>query len=227
MNKKQITHIIIMSMVSCVTLFIVEQVIDFPYGLKTLCKIGLFLMIPVLYIRFVIKQPVRTFLNLRSFTWVRLKSGFFLGLLSIGIIYITYILLNDFINERSIIYDLENRLGINAKEFIFIGIYITLGNSFLEEFYFRGFIFLRIYQMKHKLLAYVYSALLFSLYHIAIFATWFNVWIMCIAVFGLFIVGLLFNWLNTRAKNFFNSWILHICADVAVVTIGFYLYYIY
>ena len=80
---------------------------------------------------------------------------------------------------------------------------------------------MKFYQAGNKVFAYLFSSVLFAIYHVAIFATWFNVWLILLALLGLFIVGILFNWLNTKSNNFLNSWILHIMADIAVVSIGY------
>ncbi|WP_369404955.1 CPBP family intramembrane glutamic endopeptidase [Piscibacillus salipiscarius] len=91
----------------------------------------------------------------------------------------------------------------------------------LEEFYFRGFIFLKFYQSGYHVLGYIFSSALFAIYHVAIFATWFNFELILLALAGLFVVGLIFNWLNTKSNNFLNSWILHIVQILPLCRSGF------
>lgn len=224
MNKRFVSGIIALALISTVALFIIEQVFQASYLVKTLAKMGFFLFLPLLYIKYIIKQPILQFLNLKSFDLKNLRLGFLLGLLSMGIVIGTFVVLQAFIDTGAIVNDLETRMKVTPEIFIYIAIYITFGNSLLEEFYFRGFIFLNLYKTKYKALAYLFSSLLFAFYHVAIFATWFNIWLILLALFGLFIVGLVFNWLNTKSENFLNSWILHILADVGVMLIGFYLF---
>jgi uncharacterized protein len=221
MEKKHVFQIVILTILSCTALFIVEQVLIVSYLWKTLAKIGLFLVVPLLYIRIVLKQPILKFLNLKNIDFSKLRLGFILGLLSMGIVIGAFFLFSFIIDTNTIIADLESR-GITASVFIFIAVYITFGNSLLEEFYFRGFLFLNIYRSQSKLFAYLFSSLLFALYHIGIFMAWFNIWLILLALLGLFVVGLIFNWLNTKSDNFLNSWILHILADVGVMVVGFY-----
>jgi membrane protease YdiL (CAAX protease family) len=97
-------------------------------------------------------------------------------------------------------------------------------NSFLEEFFFRGFVFLNVYETGNKGWAYLFSALLFALYHIAIFATWFNIPLMLLALFGLMVIGFVFNYLDTLSNNFLNSYLVHIFANLAIVLIGLALF---
>ncbi|WP_062356108.1 CPBP family intramembrane glutamic endopeptidase [Bacillus kwashiorkori] len=224
MEKKYVVQLVMLSLLSCSGLFIIEQVLELSYFIKTAAKIILFLLIPLLYIKFVMKRSILQFLNLKTMDWKNLQQGILLGFLSMVIVIGAFIIFKDFINTDTILVDIQSRMKITPEIFIFIAIYITFGNSLLEEFYFRGFLFLHIHETENKVFAYLYSALLFSIYHVAIFAVWFDFWIMLLALFGLFIIGLVFNWINTKSNNFLNSWILHILADVGVMLIGFYLF---
>ncbi|GAA0488063.1 hypothetical protein GCM10008986_12050 [Salinibacillus aidingensis] len=170
------------------------------------------------------KQRILVFLNLKEIDWNRLKGGFGLGIAAFIIVLLSFILLKDYINMDGITGDLRSRLNITLETYIFVAIYITFGNSLLEEFFFRGFIFLKLYQANYKTFAYLFSSSLFAIYHMAIFATWFNIWLILLAIVGLFTIGIIFCWLNTKSNNFLNSWILHILADIAVVSLGFYLF---
>ncbi len=223
-KRKDILSVIILTIVSCFSLYIIEQVIQATYVIKTGAKVVFFFILPIIYIRFILKEKILDFLNIKTIDMRRLQVGFLFGLASALIIVVTFIIAKDFINTDKIITDLNDRLHITPEVYIFIALYITFGNSLLEEFYFRGFIFLKFYQANYKTLGYLFSALLFAIYHVAIFATWFNIWLILLALLGLFIVGIIFNWLNTKSNNFLNSWILHIMADIAVVSIGYYLF---
>ncbi len=60
------------------------------------------------------------------------------------------------------------------------------GNSLIEEYFFRGVIFRSLFE-RLPVFAYIISSLLFSLYHLAIFGTWFSGYILFLALFGLFL----------------------------------------
>jgi membrane protease YdiL (CAAX protease family) len=158
-------------------------------------------------------------LNLSQFDRKHLKLGLIFGLISFFVIFIAYFIFKGTINFNDIVSDLRDK-NITPANFIFIGLYITFGNSFLEEFFFRGFIFLNLYNMKRVKLAYTYSSLLFGLYHIAIFKTWFSLWMIMLCLLGLIVIGFVFDWLDTKSDNFINSWIVHILADSAIILIG-------
>jgi uncharacterized protein len=98
---------------------------------------------------------------------------------------VTYLFLRDAIDWGAIGASMEAR-HINETTFLLIFLYIMFGNSLLEEFFFRGIVFREM--LGHsKIGAYLLSALMFSLYHMTIFQTWFGGWILALALFGLFL----------------------------------------
>lgn len=214
-------YIIITSLASCMALYFIEQVLGVNYALKTLSKLILFIIIPYIYIKFIGKSNMITELNLKHLDSKKFKLGFLFGVSSFLIVLISYFLFKGVINLNNIARELQNKSKINPTNFIFVGLYITFINSFLEEFFFRGFIFLNLYNIGKERWAYIYSSFLFGIYHIAIFETWFNIGLILISLLGLIVVGFIFDWLNTKSKNFINSWIVHILADSAIILIGF------
>lgn len=214
-------YIIISTLIACIGLYIVEQGIEVNYAVKTLIKIILFTAMPGIYIKYIKKENLKESFRLRSLSKGKLKVGTLSGILFFVIVISAYYVVQGEIDLNSIAKELQTKLKVTPVNFIFIALYITFGNSFLEEFFFRGFIFLNLYKLNSKRTAYVYSSLLFGLYHIGIFKTWFDLPITLLALFGLVSVGFLFNWMDTKSDNFFNSWIAHIFADIAVMVIGF------
>lgn len=217
MEKK---YILLSSLIACIILYFVEQVLVVSYVVKTVIKILFFILIPYIYIKIIKKQQVSKAINYRNIDKHHLKMGFLFGILSFLIILIAYYVLRNIIDLQSISQELQSNSKITASSFVFVGLYITLGNSFLEEYFFRGFIFLNLYELKSKKCAYIYSSLLFAIYHIGIFKTWFNTGLVGLALIGLISIGFVFNWLDTKSKNFINSWIVHILADSAIIIIG-------
>lgn len=217
MEKK---YIFLSSFAACVLLYFVEQIMMVDYLTKTLTKVLLFTLVPVLYIKLIKKKSLRESLNLKRFDISNFKLGLLFGAVSFLIVIGAFMILRNYIDLNSIALELQSKSKITPANFIFVGLYITLGNSFLEEFFFRGYIFLNLYELGCKKAAYVFSAVLFGLYHIAIFKTWFNIELILLALSGLIGVAVIFNWLNTKSNNFINSWIVHILADAAIILIG-------
>ena len=53
---------------------------------------------------------------------------------------------------------------------------------------------------------------------------WFNWILFIVAMLGLFIGGLLFNYLNEENENIYSSWLVHMFANFAINTVGFIMY---
>lgn len=214
------TYIILASLAACIILYFVEQVLAVDYITKTVAKLILFIVIPFVYIKFVKKTSIKGGLNLRKFETSTFKLGLILGAMSFTVIIAAYFIFRGYIDFNNIVQELQSKSKITPLNFLGIGLYITIGNSFLEEFFFRGFIFLNLFNQGSKKLAYIYSSVMFGVYHIAIFKTWFNPLLIGLVLFGLISVGIIFDWLDTKTENFINSWLVHILADSAIIIIG-------
>ncbi len=191
------------------------------YVIKTMIKAPLFFFVPVIYSIY-----DKSF---KPFNAVRLNfKGVKLGLaLGIGIylcIMLFYVIANPVISLNSIKLSLENNLGINKTNFFAIAFYVCIVNSFLEEWFFRGFIF-TIFNEKSRKIAYIVSSLSFGIYHIAIMDGMFNIFLLFTVLLGLFIGGTIFNYLNEKTSNIFASWFCHMFANFAMNTIGFILFF--
>ncbi|MDF2699691.1 MAG: hypothetical protein K0Q49_1247 [Haloplasmataceae bacterium] len=220
-------YIIILSFVACLILYLLEQVFLVNYLVKTTSKLILFTIIPIIYMKYIKKTKIKNALNLSKLAKNDLKLGVILGSLSFITVQVVYIIFKEFIDFSGIINELQTKSKITPTNFIFVGLYITFVNSFLEEFFFRGFIFLNLYELNKKKTAYFYSAVLFSVYHIAIFKTWFDPGLILLTLLGLITIGLVFNYLNTKSKNFINSWLVHLMADSIIIIIGMKLFGIF
>jgi len=219
-------YIIFSSLIACILLYAIEQLLMTNYMIKTAVKILLFTIVPWFYIKFLNKSKSKEYSSYNKSDRHQLKYGLIFGISSFFIILLAYYLLGKYINIEDIVGELQSKSKITPDNFGLVGLYIILGNSFLEEFFFRGFIFLKLYEMGSSKEAYIYSSVLFGLYHIAIFKTWFNVWLIALALIGLVSIGFIFNWLDTKSGNFINSWIVHILADCAIILIGLKLFMI-
>ena len=53
---------------------------------------------------------------------------------------------------------------------------------------------------------------------------WFNIIVIILAIIGLFVGGLIFNYFNEKYNNIYLSWIVHMFAIFAINTIGIILF---
>ncbi len=213
-------YIVVTSLIACTILYLVEQVLTVDYISKTIIKLILFTGIPYIHLVFIEKTNLIKALNLKKFDASKFKLGLIFGVMSFATIIVAYFVFKKVIDLNEIALELQTKSKITSSNFIYVGIYIIFANSFLEEFFFRGYIFLNLFNKGSKKFAYIYSSLLFGIYHIAIFKTWFNPLIVGLALLGLISIGIIFNWLDIKTENFINSWVVHMLADAAIIIVG-------
>jgi len=212
MKKKIIIAVILVGL-----MIIVDSIINPSYLFKSGFKIVLFLLIPLL-------------LSLRSgFSFIglfKIKNkkdlikSIGLGLLVYLLIILAYFILSRFIDLNNIRKILEDNLKVNRENFILVAVYISFINSLIEEFFFRGYLFLDVLKKKGRLFAHILSAGIFSIYHVGLLGGWFNPIIFATALVGLFIGGLIFNFLNEKNENILSSYLVHMMANLGINTIG-------
>jgi len=115
-------------------------------------------------------------------------------------------------------------MGITPNNFIYVSLYISLMNSFLEEFFFRGFVFITLKKHTNKKFAYIYSSSLFAIYHIGMLLELFYPLTLALLLIGLIIGGCIFNYLNEKNNNIYPSWFVHMFANFGINTVGFILF---
>lgn len=208
-------------LLACLCMGLVDAVIRPGYWIKSLIKLALFLLLPALYALYDRSFRVRTLLTPN-------KRGFFLALLLGGAVYAVvvgaYFLFRGIFDFSAITGSVNDTLGVNRDNFLPVAIYISFVNSLLEEFFFRGFAFLTLKKTAGRGFAYVFSSLMFAVYHIAMMIGWFALPVVLLALLGLFLGGMIFNYFNERYGNIYLSWLIHMFANFATNTIGFLLF---
>ena len=134
-----------------------------------------------------------------------------------------YFLVSPFFDFSQIAGALTDNAGVTKDNFLYVSLYISFANSFLEEFFFRGFVFTNLKQHSGRRLAYIFSAAAFSLYHVAMMIGWFSPALFLLVMAGLVVGGMIFNWLNEKLDTIYCSWLTHMFANFAINTIGFML----
>ncbi|MFI3173617.1 MAG: CPBP family glutamic-type intramembrane protease [Bacillota bacterium] len=195
---------------------IVDGVWQLPYLEKSISKAILFTVLP-----FCCVENKKTFFSkLLKFEKKGFFVGIFLGVLLGGFLFFGYLLLKNFLDFSNIVPSLERTLGVTKENFLFVSMYIAICNSFLEEFFFRGFGFLELKRHTSVRCSATLSALLFALYHVAMIVGWVPFPLVCLAIFGLFCGGLIFNYLNYRYESLYPSWFVHLFCNVGINSVG-------
>ncbi len=219
--KKQAWVIIAIAVVCCSVMGVVDAIIQPQYWIKSACKVALFLILPGIFALCNKNVDIKSLFKPNK---KGMKLAFSLCIPLYVLILGAYLLLKDVFDFSAVTGALTGNIGVNKDNFIFVAMYISFVNSLLEEFFFRGFSFLTLKKYASRKLAYIFSALAFALYHIAMMTGWFNVWVFAIALTGLFLGGLIFNYLNEKSDNIYTSWFVHMSANFAINTIGFMLF---
>lgn len=215
--RKQARWTVALALLGCLAMAFVEAVLRPSYPVKSALKLVIFLGCALLCPGF---RPFRAFHrpDRRSLvTAASLAAGTFCLILG------GYALLAPWLDLSAVTANLEAKEGITAGLFPFVALYISLGNSLLEEFFFRGFAFLGLRESGHTKLAWGFSALAFALYHVAIMDGWFAPPLFLLLTAGLMAAGLFFNRLD-RNGSLWPSWLVHMGANLAINAIGLHLF---
>lgn len=215
-------NIIIISLIAIGIMYIVDSIINPGYLLKSLIKIIIFMVVPIIYTLYDGNIKLKSIFKIRYKR--QLLTSLLLGIIVYIVIISAYLILKNFIELGNIKEIIEDNLNVNRNNFIFVALYISFVNSLLEEFFFRGFVFLNLKKVGQKSIAYFFSALAFAIYHIAIMSNWFSIYLFILAMTGLFVGGLIFNYLNDKSQNIYNSWLVHMFANFAINTVGFIMF---
>ncbi|MBE7015409.1 MAG: CPBP family intramembrane metalloprotease [Ruminococcaceae bacterium] len=220
-NTKKLVIMVAIIVVFCTVMAIVDGVFKADYFIKSMIKLVLFLILPLAYSFFDRKIKIKELFKPEK---SGIKLAVILGISVYAIIVGGYLLVRNFFDFSKITGALTNNIGVTGENFIFVSLYISLVNSLLEEFFFRGFAFLTLKRVAGRNFAYLFSALVFAVYHIAMMIGWFDFVVFLIVMAGLFAGGLIFNYLNEKRETIYPSWLVHMFANFAINTIGFMLF---
>lgn len=211
----------------CIAMAVTELILKPTYIIKSIIKIICFLVIPLIVLH---KDKIL------SMKIIMPDKKNFRKSISLGIILYLFIVGLFFLLNNSDLYNFDfsaitsklgENLGILKSNFIFVALYISFCNSLLEEFFFRGIAFILMSDFIGTKYAYIFSSVTFALYHVAIMDGWFSPVIFVSAVIALAVGGCIFNYIDEKNKNIFNSWIVHMFANFAINTIGFIIFTYY
>lgn len=216
------TKIIISTiLLGCLVMAFVDAVLQPGYVMKSMIKIIFFLVIPYL-VSLKVKQI--SFKPLFDFHHKGLRQSFILGIGIFLLILGGYFLVRLFYPFDSITAILISDVGVNQDNFLWVASYIAICNAFLEEFFFRGFAFLLLLPLIGRKKSYLFSSITFALYHVAIMKGWFSPVLFILAILGLMIGGCIFNYLDEKNGTIFQSWMVHMFANLAINTVGMILF---
>lgn len=217
-TKKKTFGIIIFVIICCIIMAVIETIIEPPYFVKSGIKIIVFLVFPLIFVKI---------LNIKLFDKsFRLDKKSILKLLLLGfsiyaVIFGAYAVTRNSFDYSALVESLSEDQKVEENRFIWVALYISFCNSFLEEFLFRFISFIKLSEFTDRKIAYTFSSVIFAVYHIAMIGSSFPLLLLVLALIGLTVGGFIFDFVDKKNGNIYNSWIIHMFADFAIMTIWF------
>lgn len=221
MSRK--TSVMLSVLVFSLAITFIDAFVHPNYFAKIPIKIVFFLALPMLFfIRN--REAFGEFKSLFVFRKKGLLMALLLGLGVYAVIVGGYFLTRNIIDYSNVTSSLTGGMGITADNFLYVSLYISLMNSFLEEFFFRGYGFITLKKYTTPVVAYLFSSVLFAVYHVGMLVAMFDFGALLLLLFGLILGGCIFNYLNDVNGNIYPSWFVHMFANFAINTVGFILF---
>ncbi len=222
MNKKSV-YIMASVFVFSILVDLIDAVIKPNYFVKIPIKLVFFLALPMIFF-IVNKKEFKEFKSLFVFKKSGILKSLLLGAAVYAVIMSAYFLLRNTIDFSRVTSNLTDGMGITADNFIYVSLYISLMNSFLEEFFFRGYGFITLKKYTNRKFAYIFSSCVFAVYHIGMLIGMFGAGALLLLLFGLIAGGCIFDYLNEKNENIYSSWFVHMFANFAINTVGMILF---
>ena len=116
------------------------------------------------------------------------------------------------------------RIGVDGVgKYVAMGVFYALVHSFLEEYYWRWFVFGRLQRWTSSIVAVVVSSLGFMAHHVLVIAVFFG-WTNPLTYFlsiSVAVGGAVWAILYRRSGNLVATWLSHLIIDASIFLIGF------
>lgn len=217
----KITILLLLLIVPLLLIIVIHSFAPGNYVTSSLYKI--IFLTPLLYRPLFngtnLKQSFLEHISLKTF---RENAGKAL-LVGLGLSFIYglhYLLFKNLIAADSIVEQLGKTASITAINIILIGLFIIVINSFLEEFFWRGFAFHELQQLMAPWKAHLITGIAFSLHHIIFYYSWFSFEIVMLVTIGLILYAIFMNLFFKRFHDLLSCWIIHAMVDIVQILIA-------
>ena len=113
-----------------------------------------------------------------------------------------------------------DNLGISSPaQFLIFASAMSLGNSLMEEYVWRWFVFSKFKVLVGVWPAIFLSAVFFTLHHVVIMLNFGSMELIIVGSLGLCIGGIVWGWLYQKYNSIWPGWICHVAADTAIMWI--------
>ena len=149
--------------------------------------------------------------------------GIISGILISTIILATFFIFREYFNDLStIITDRVESFGIK-NYYILFSIFLSLIHSFIEEFYWRWFVFGNLLKKFSFKISAIIASIGFGLHHFILLSQFFSPIIT--ALFGSCVIlgGIIWCWTYKKTGSLLGSWVSHVFVDATIMYIGYLL----
>lgn len=197
----------------CTIGFTTLEIIDI-YAIRAISKIVLGILIPCI-LGYMNKEVVlKRFLKFKK---EGMKTSIILALITIAVVLIYFFATKNIINYSGMLDSVMKLSNGSLTNLLLIDFHIIFINAFVEEFFFRGFVY---HNLKNSKWAISISSLLFAFYHTFMLFGWFEPIIGIASLLALVVVGCLFIKINKKSESIYPSWIIHVSANLALNIAG-------
>ncbi len=108
------------------------------------------------------------------------------------------------------------------QKFLALGIFYSLCHSFMEEYYYRWFVFGQLRHVTTLGPAVVVSGLAFMGHHVIVLEAYFGMtWLTIFLSLSIAIGGMIWAWQYEKSKSLVGPWISHLLVDAGIFAIGY------
>ena len=111
----------------------------------------------------------------------------------------------------------------SPAEYAMLGLFYSLGHSFLEEYYWRWFVFGQLRQLLPLWPAIAVSSLGFTAHHVLLLATFFGwlAWPTLAFSLAVAVGGAVWAWLYQRSGSLLGPWLSHLLVDAGIFLVAY------
>lgn len=108
-------------------------------------------------------------------------------------------------------------------KFVALGLFYALFHSFMEEYYFRWFIFGQLRHVTNLVPAILVSSLAFMAHHVIVLDHYFHgfVWLTAFLSLSIAIGGVIWAWQYEKSRSLLGPGISHLIVDAGIFAIGY------
>lgn len=182
--------------------------------------------LPAIWIFAVLREPFSTRRFTRQNAIAGLKTGvifFAMTLVAYFFVFEPYNLLS---GSSDAITQKISEFGVTSPiSFILMAIYISVLHSFLEEYYWRWFVFRKLREFTGFSTALVISSVGFALHHIVVISYYapaeYARVLIPLAALSVFFAGAVWAYQYEKSRSLWVVWISHLLADIALMIVGY------